>query len=45
MSVDEWGEEMTQDEIMDLWINYGERDINPLYGVENESIFLSSLNP
>jgi len=36
---------LKEEEIMDLWINYGERDINPLYGITNESIFLSSLNP
>ena len=29
---------MTHEEIMDEWLNYGERDINPLYGMDNESI-------
>ena len=37
MPVDEWDPEMTQEEIDDLWLNYGERDIDPLYGIEGES--------
>ena len=35
--VDEWDPNMTDEEIQDEWQNYGERDINPLYGIDNES--------
>ncbi len=31
---------LTEEEIMDRWENYGERDINPLYGINNESMIL-----
>ena len=39
LPVDPWDEEMEQEQIDDLWNNYGERDVNKFYGMENESNF------
>ncbi len=37
MPVKAWDKELSNEEIFILWNHFGERDIDPLYGIDNES--------
>ena len=37
LPVDTWDTTLTPEQVDDEWLNYGERDVNPLYGLDNES--------
>lgn len=36
LPVDTWDTTLTPEQVDDEWLNYGERDVNPLYGLDNE---------